>query len=213
MNAAETSIFAMHDAAGAVVSRDGVDLVPPGVHLDLSGLDPCNFSAGGYFVVECVDENGNIRWEDTAENGVTDAGIAHILNVVFLAQTQVPNWYIGVVDNAGFTQFASGDTMSSHAGWSEIASASYSNANRVAWGPGAPSGGAITNAATANYNMTPAGSSNPALTVKGLFLVSDNTKGGTTGVLMSTAAFTQGTQGCNNGDTLRISYVMAAQSS
>jgi hypothetical protein len=50
------------------------------------------------------------------------------------------------------------------------------------------------------------------LTVKGLFLISDSTKGGTTGTLFSTAAFTGGTQAVNSGDTLKVTYTVAATS-
>lgn len=206
---AEIGQFAVGDAASAFVSRGGVDLVPEGIVLDLSALNLNPLGVGGHFIVECYDRDGNLRWEDTAENGVTDAGIASLLNVYLRAQTQITAWYIGLVDNAGFVAFAAADTGASHAGWSEVASGNYSNATRVQWSPAAPSGGAVVNATTSDHNMT----NGSALTVKGLFLISDNTKGGTSGVLFSTAAFTGGTQAVNNGDTLKVTYTVAATSS
>ena len=205
----ELGFFSVGDRADAVVSRGGVDVVPDGIKLDLSGLDLANLGVGGQFIIECFDRDGNLRWEDTAENGVTDAGIASLLNVYLGAQTQITAWYIGLIDNNGFTSLASGDTMTSHTGWSEMGGTNYSNATRPAWTPGAASGGAVVNATTANFSMTPAST----VTVKGLFLVSDSTKGGTAGTLFSTAVFSGGTQSCNNGDTLKVTYTVSATSS
>ena len=204
---AEIGHFAVGDSASAMISRGGVDLVPDGIVLDFSGIAG-GFGAGGHFIVECFGPDGELRWEDTAENGVTDAGIASLLNVYLRNQTQITAWYIGLIDNAGFVALNAADTGSSHSGWSEVASGSYSNANRVVWSPGAPSGGAVVNATTSDHNMT----NGSALTVKGLFLISDSTKGGTSGVLFSTAAFTGGTQAVNNGDTLKVTYTVGATS-
>jgi hypothetical protein len=176
--------------------------------LDLSAIGP-SLPVGGHFIVECYDRDGNLRWEDTAENGVTDAGIASLLNIYFRASTQVTAWYLGLIDNSGFVAFSAADTMTSHAGWSEVATSAYSNSTRVQWSPGAASGGAVVNSSTADHSMT----NGSALTVKGLFLVSENTKGGTAGTLFATAAFTGGTQAVNNGDTLKVTYTVGATSS
>jgi hypothetical protein len=205
---AEIGHFGVGDAAFASISRGGVDLVPQGIVLDLSAMNPAALPIGGHFIVECYDRDGNLRWEDTAENGVTDVGITSILNVQFRSVTQITAWYIGLVDNAGFVAFAAGDTSASHAGWSEVATGAYSQSTRVQWSPAAPSGGAIVNSSTADHSMT----NGSALTVKGLFLISDSTKGGTTGTLFSTAAFTGGTQAVNSGDTLKVTYTVAATS-
>lgn len=166
------------------------------------------FMLGGTFKVECFDSAGNLKWTQFAKNGVTDVGITHLLNVYFRSTTPVTSWYIGLIDNAGYTALAAGDTSASHSGWSEAAGTNYSNSNRVGWSPGAPSGGAIVNGSTSDFNMTPGST----LTVKGLFLISDNTKAGTTGTLFSTAAFTGGNQAVNNGDTLKVTYTMSAAS-
>lgn len=201
--------FVVGDSAFACIERDGQLLVPAGVQIDLSGLDRANFGMGGHFIVECYDKDGNLRWEEIAENMVTAAGIAALLTIMFEAATQITSWYIGLVDNAGFTAFNAADVMTSHAGWSEVATTNWSNTARPQWSPGSVSSGAIVNASTVNYNMINSGS----LTVYGLFLNSDSTKGGTSGTLFSTAAFTGGTQAVNNGDTLKITYTMSATSS
>lgn len=182
--------------------------VPQGVILDLSAINPSRLPVGGFFVVECIGPDGQRKWIDAAKNGVTNAGIASLLNVYFGAATQITTWYIGLIDNAGFTGLNAADTMASHAGWSEVGSGNTSNSTRPQWSPGAASGGSVVNGTTVNYSMI----NGSALTVYGVFLVSDSTKAGTTGTLFSTAAFSTGNQPVNNGDTLKITYTVSATS-
>lgn len=198
------------DSASCFIERGGEPVIPNGVLIEFYGFEN-GLSAGGHFIVECFDKDGNFKWEDTAENAVTGVGLDHILNIVLGAGTQITTWYIGLVDNAGFTAFASGDTSASHSGWSEAAGSDYSQSTRPSWSPSTSSGGAgsVSNSSTVNFSMT----NSSSLTIKGLFLISDNTKAGTSGVLFSTAAFTSGTQATNSGDTLKITYTVSATSS
>lgn len=180
-------------------------------------LAPTDFLLGGIFEASCWDKDGRLVWRSHAKNGVTDVGAQHALNVLFGGGTQVTTWYIGLVDNAGYTAFAFTDTMSSHGGWSEVSGSNFSNGSRPSWTPGTPSGSSgawsVVNASTVNYNMTNSG----ALTLKGMFLVSDATKAGTSGTLVATAPFTVSgtptTQAVNNGDTVKITYTMNATAS
>lgn len=206
----EIGRIGVSDSAFAQIERGGVDLVPDGIVLDLSALSNIKgLPIGGRFIVENDGGSGITEpWEAVAENGVTDAGIASLLNVYLRAQSQITAWYIGLIDNAAFVALNASDTAASHTGWSEVSSGNYSNANRVTWTAAAPSGGAVVNSTTADHNMT----NGSSLTVKGLFLISDNTKGGTSGTLFSTAAFTGGTQAVNSGDTLKVTYTVAATS-
>jgi hypothetical protein len=198
--------FSIGDYADAFVERaNGMIELPGGINLDLSGLQPSSFGVGGYFVVECFDKDGNLRWEDTAENGVTNNALNDILNVYLRGTSQTANFYLGLVDNTSFTGFAAGDTMSSHSGW--IESAAYSNSTRVQWSPAAASSQAVVNGTTCDFNM------NGSATIRGIFLSSDNTKSGTTGNLFATAAFSGGNQSVNNGDTLKVTYTVSAASS
>lgn len=206
--ASEPSRLACGTFADAVISRGGVDLIPDGVNVEFHGFTGGTIGTGGYFVVECYDPDGNLKWEDIAENGVTDVGIASLLNVYLRNQTQIATWYIGLIDNAGFSTLDPTDTMSSHAGWSEVAGANYSQSTRPTWSAGAPSGGAIVNASTVDFTMI----NGSPLTVKGLLLVSNNTKDGTSGVLFATAPFTGGTQAVTSGDTLKVTYTVSAAS-
>lgn len=193
------------DSADALLERANGTIDMPGVSLDLSGLDPAKLSVGGYFVIECRDADGNFRWEDTAENGVTNLALNDVLNVYLRNTTQTAAWYIGLVDNTSYTGFAVGDTISSHAGW--IENVMYTGATRPAWGPGAAASQGVTNATAVSFSM------NATATIKGLFVNSDSTLSGTAGLLFSTAAFSGGNQTVNSGDTLKVTYTVSAASS
>lgn len=136
-------------------------------------------------------------------NGITNAGKDSILDVYFSDATQIAaaSWYIGLIDSSGFTSLAAGDTMSSHSGWNEFTS--YSEGTRVAWGPGNPSSQSITNSTAATFNINGSG------TVKGVFVVSNSTKGGTTGTLWATATFSADVP-VTNGDQLKVTYTVSA---
>jgi hypothetical protein len=159
---------------------------------------------GGRFAVECVAPDGTVRWTAFAKNGVTGAGLDDLLNTYFRNGTPKTAWYIGLIDNASYSSMSSSDTMSSHPGWVE--SAAYTNANRVQWSPGASSGQSVVNGTTCDFSM------NAVKSIRGLFLASDNTISGTSGLLWATAPFTGGTQSVNPGDTLKVTYTVSGVS-
>ena len=159
---------------------------------------------GGTFDVTCI-RDGKVAWKDRAKNAVTNVGMNHILNVEFNSTTQVTTWYLGLVDNSGWTAFAAADTASSHSGWTE--STAYGDATRRTWGTGSSTAQSVSNSSTVNFSI------NATATIKGIFCISDNTKGGTTGTLFSTVAFTAGNQTVASGDTLQVTYTLSATTS
>jgi len=116
--------------------------------------------------------------------------------------TQIANssWYIALIDNGGFSALSASDTMSSHSGWSEFVT--YSQSTRVAWGSGAASGQATTNASPATFDITGSG------TIYGIFVTSGSAKSGTSGTLWATAGFAS-TVPVSNGDQLKITYTVS----
>jgi len=76
--------------------------------------------AGGVYTVECVGPDGQVKWTDSAHNLVVNQGLAN-MNAAYLAgSAQTVTWYIGLVTGPGSgTTFAAGDTLASHAGWTE----------------------------------------------------------------------------------------------
>lgn len=155
---------------------------------------------------------GKYTWEhwrdgkllDSGEfpNGITNEGKNDILDVYFsdATATAAASWYISLIVDTGYTGLAAGDTMSSHSGWSEYTS--YSQSTRPAWGPGNPASQSITNASPVVFNFT------GSAVIKGIFITSVNTKGGTTGKLWSTGLFAAD-RSVVNGDEIRVNYTLS----
>ena len=91
-----------------------------------------------------------------------------------------------------------GDTSASHGGWTE--DQSYSQGTRPAPSFAAASGGSKSTSVAVAFSI------NAGVTIKGCFLISNSTKGGTTGVLFSAGLFSGGDKILGNGDTLNVSY-------
>lgn len=139
-----------------------------------------------------------LRDEWAYHNAATTAGLNYLLDAAFRAQTAVTTWYIGLIDNAGFTALAAADTMSSHAGWAEFTS--YSETTRQAWTiANAAASGSLTSSATTTFTISADG------TLRGLFLASSGTKSGTTGTLWATATEAN-TRDVTNGQSLEVLY-------
>jgi hypothetical protein len=160
-------------------------------------------SLSGRFNVEHWSADGKLISTQDFNNGITNIGKDTILDVMFNDLTPIAqaSWFIGIIDNAGFSALDATDTMASHTGWDELQA--YTESVRQAWGSGSASGQSTTNAAPATFNM------NATNVAYGVFVTSDNTKGDTAGVLWSTAAFSS-TVPVTSGDQLKITYTVSA---
>jgi len=154
----------------------------------------------GKFQLEHI-RNGEVIGRHECPNGIVNVGLNQILDVQFASGTQVTSWFMGLVDNSGFTAFAAADTMSSHAGWSE--NTNYDAPPRAAWGAGAAASQQVTNGTAAEFTI------NAGVAIKGMFITTNSTKGGTTGTLWSTAAFTSVINAVAS-DTIRVTYTVTA---
>jgi hypothetical protein len=162
--------------------------------------------ASGKYHVECRDKDGNLKWTAESKNLVVNAGLQYMAGSALTSTTQVTTWYLGLYGAAASNTPAAGDTMASHAGWTEIVP--YSNANRVT----------ATLAASTNANPSVVtNTASPAVfnidntaTVGGAFLTSANDKSGSTGTLFSAADFgSPGDRSVVNGDTLSVTYTFS----
>lgn len=158
------------------------------------------FRPHGFFNIELIRDGKTIH-EERIPNGVTNVGKDGILDSFFRNQAPPTNWYIGFINNAGFSAVADTDTMASHAGWAEFTT--YSEATRPEWVTGAAASQSITNGTPATFNIT------GTATLQGVFITTDNTKSGVVGVLWATALFT-GTIPVTNGDIIKITYTVNA---
>lgn len=153
----------------------------------------------GYYTVECLDSNGNVKWSETIKNLVVTAGKNFMLTETFSGSGYTAAWYLGLVDGASSPTYNATDVMNSHAGWTEFIS--YSNATRPAPVFNAAAAGARSTTPTA-FNINGSG------TVAGAFLTTNNTVGGTTGTLFSAGNFTGGSRTVASGDTLNVTYTL-----
>src|SRR5579864_15071 len=134
------------------------------------------------YVVECYGADGVLKWVEEIDNIVVTAGLNKLLDATLKTGLTTPAWYVGLVDNAGWTAYAAADTMASHSGWSEAAN--YSNANRPTFTPGSISAGSVDNSASkAVFNI------NGSKTIRGCFMCDSNTVSGTTGTLYGEGDF------------------------
>jgi len=183
---------------------DAQDLI--GATALLGGRLSEQVSITGRYDVKCLDADGNLKWEDSIKNLVVNVGKANILSVYLGAGTQTTTWYMGLVDNTGYTAYNAADTMSSHAGWSE--SVAYSNSTRptVTFGTATASGGGAGSAGTGSIVSTAVTFTiNASATIQGAFLTTDNTKSGTTGTLYSAGSFAS-SRAVISGDSLLVTY-------
>lgn len=153
--------------------------------------------AHGRYRVQCFAPDGSLKWEDEIENLVTTAGKNDALDKYFSGSSYTAAWFMGLVDGASAPSYAAGDTMASHSGWSE--STAYSNASRPAPTFNAAASGSKATTAT-NFSI------NATATIAGVFLTTNSTKGGTTGILYSCGSFSGGNKSVSNGDTLAVTY-------
>jgi hypothetical protein len=176
-----------------------------------SGLT-CNTKSGedakatGVFEIKCHDKDGNLKWEAQSKNLVVNVGLAYMAGTALTSTAQITTWYLGLYGSGSSNTPAAADTMSSHAGWTEVVA--YSNATRVSV--------TFVAATTANPSVV-TNSASPAVfningttTVGGAFLTSGSAKSGTAGTLFSAADFgSPGDRSVVNSDTLSVTYTFS----
>lgn len=177
-----------------------------GSSVDQNGGASAGVRGGGVFTVQCFDKDGKLKWETSEHNLVVNVGLKDMNDKYFTGSAYTAAWYIGLYGAGATNSPAAGDTMTSHAGWTEVTA--YSQATRpqavfAAATTADPS--LITNSASvAVYSI------NGTATVGGAFLTSNNTKGGTTGILFSASDFTSpGDRAVVSGDTLNVTYTFS----
>lgn len=140
------------------------------------------------FLVECFDTEGNLKWHEEVHNTVMTAGKTDIVDKYLKGSSYTAAWYLGL---KGAGSIAAGDTLASHAGWSEVTPYA-GNRPAITWG---------TTSAGSNTASAVSISINATSTVAGAFCCTVNT--GTSGVLYNTTDFAA-SRSVANGDTLNV---------
>lgn len=146
-----------------------------------------------HYHVECVGADGQVKWVEEFDNLVTTEGKNDILDKYFKGSAYTAAWYLGL---AGAGTKAVGDTLASHAGWSEVTP--YAG-NRPAITFGTTAAGSNT-ATAVSYSI------NATATVAGAFVSSVNT--GTSGKLYSVGDFAA-SRSVLSGDTLNVTLTVS----
>jgi len=162
-----------------------------------------NLVLENHYLVECYDSSGKLKWSDEFDNLITTEGLNDNLDKYLKGSAYTAGWYVGLTD--GTPTVAAGDTMSSHAGWTEIVA--YTEATREVLTLGTVSAGSVNNSASkASYAI------NGTTTIGGAFICSVSTKSGTTGTLYGVGAFSGGDRAMSSGDTLNVTVTATAAS-
>ena len=187
-------------------------------HADACLVPAATFQPKGRFVVEHWRDGKRIN-EYHFHNGITIEGKNFCLDVMFHGTTAGATWYLGLIDNTGYSALAEGDTYDdinqAGNGWDEFTG--YTDANngdsattRPTWNEGQASGKQITSSTQSVFDITASG------VVKGIFVVglgaAAATKGdhASDGILWATALFSTGDATIENGDQLKVSYTVSA---
>lgn len=148
------------------------------------------------------------EWEDP--NIVVNEGLNALLNIMFNGTTQITTWYLGIYEGSATPQ-ATWNASNIASSSTEILGSSvsltgYTSTTRPEFVEAASSAQSLTNSASrASFVF------NATKTVNGAFLISNSTKGGTTGTLFSAAAFGTG-KSVVSGDELLLTYTFTASS-
>ena len=160
--------------------------------------------AGGVFHVQCLDKDGNLKWETTEHNLVVNEGLQNMNTEYFKGSTYSASFFLGLVTGPGSgTTFAAADTLASKA-WTEYTD--YSGSRKaVTFGTATTADPSVISntASPASFTISGAGG-----TVAGAFLCT--VASGTSGVLFSESDFqSPGDRVVVSGDTLNVTYTFS----
>lgn len=157
-------------------------------------------SVGNKYLIECF-RDGKLLWAEEVHNTVVDEGLNDVLNKYLKGSSYTAAFYVGL---KGAGTIAAGDTMASHAGWTEVTG--YSEGARPALTLGTVAAKSVDNLASKAV-FTANGSS----TVAGAFVTTNSTKGGSTGTLYGAADFS-GSRSLISGDVLNVTVTCTSAS-
>lgn len=159
--------------------------------------------AHGWVRTECV-RDGQVIWVDEGPNLIVTTGRNKLLDETLEGSGYTAAWYMGLIDNAGFSAIAAADTMASHAGWAEADE--YDEATREAISFGAASAGTKATDADCSFTM------NATITINGVFIAASGTKNESASVLFAAKSFSAA-RACIDNDVLNVSYTASLTAS
>lgn len=151
------------------------------------------------YTVECRGADGQIKWTERLKNITVNEGLNEILQQFWKGSTYTAAFYVAL---KGSGTILAADTAASHGGWTE--EQTYSQSTRPALTLGTVASQSVDNSGSvATFSM------NGAYTAAGAFIITNNTKGGTSGKLIGGANFTTTRTG-GSGDTITVTVTATA---
>ena len=152
--------------------------------------------------IVCFDSDGKEKWREINDNIVVNVGLNDILDKYFKGSSYTAAWYVGI---KGEGTAVAADTVASHSSWSELTG--YSQAARPTVSLGSVASQSVDNSASkATFTI------NATATVAGAFIITDNTKGGTSsGTIYGIVDFGSA-RAVISGDTLEVTVTLTAAS-
>ena len=160
--------------------------------------------AGGVFHVQCLDKDGNLKWETSEHNLVVNEGLQSMNTEFFKGSTYTAAFYLGLITGPGSgTTFAAADTLASKA-WTEYTD--YAGSRKlVTFGTATTADPSVISNSAAPSAFTISGAGG---VVAGAFLCTVSS--GTSGVLFSESDFqSPGDRTVVAGDTLNVTYTFS----
>jgi hypothetical protein len=146
------------------------------------------------FEAVCFDADGNEKWREIVPNLVLNAGKTDIVDKYLKGSSYTASWFLLL---KGTGTIAAGDTLASHAGWTELQPYAGSNRPAITWG---------TTSSGSNTSTAVSISINATATVAGAGITPVQT--GTSGLLYNAADF--GTaRSVVSGDTLNVTVTIS----
>ena len=156
-------------------------------------MENIKFKVEGKMRMEHV-RDGKVIDVREGTNIITTEGFLSLLDVMFGTDSKISAWYIGLVEDS--PTYAIGDTLASHAGWTE--GTGYTG-NRLLWDTDAAGTLAIANTTATEFTIT------ATADIYGAFIASVAT--GTTGVLWCEKSFASALSVIAT-DVIRIYYTV-----
>lgn len=199
-----------------IENSKGGDLSSSVIAAALATIDGAG--GGGFYEVECIGPDGNVKWRDTIDNVWCSQGMEAVLTHALKGSAYTAAAFLGLITSSNYTAVAYTNTAANITtasgtptnGWNEAPSS-------VATPRGTPSFGTASSSGTNSDLATSASVSFSILasaTIKGCFLIIKDKSGtsptsavgNTSGAILSAGTFTGGDKVVGNGDTLNVSY-------
>ena len=188
-----------------MISNKAVSVDKVGACVLLSGATVSAAGGAGVFTIQCFDKDGKLKWEEKNPNLVVNEGLQDMNDKYFSGSSYTAAWYLGLITGPGAsTTIAAGDTLASHAGWTEYSDYTGNRKAVTFGGASLADPSVIDNSGAPNAFVITA----PGGTVAGAFLTDVAT--GTVGILFSASDFqSPGDRAVVAGDTLNVTYTFS----